>query len=58
MESFEKTQGLRGFIIAPTAIIRGVGRSFGIDVVDVEGTTGYYDSRLDNKAEKVVELIR
>jgi 2,3-bisphosphoglycerate-independent phosphoglycerate mutase len=44
-------------MIAPTAIIRGVGLSFGVDVVDVEGTTGYYDSNINNKALKAIELI-
>ena len=41
---------MKGFMIAPTAIIRGIGRSIGLDIVEVEGTTGYYDSNLNNKA--------
>ena len=37
-------------MIAPTAIIRGVGRTFGMDLLDdVEGMTGYYDSNLEGK---------
>jgi 2,3-bisphosphoglycerate-independent phosphoglycerate mutase len=45
-------------MIAPTAIIRGTGMTFGIDIFDVEGTTGYYNSNLNNKAEKAVELMQ
>lgn len=44
-------------MIAPTAIIRGTAITFGIDIHDVEGTTGYYNSNLNNKALKAVELI-
>jgi 2,3-bisphosphoglycerate-independent phosphoglycerate mutase len=44
-------------MIAPTAIIRGAGMSFNFDIIEVEGTTGYYNSNLNNKALKAVELI-
>lgn len=45
-------------MIAPTAIIRGIGLSFGVELVDVEGTTGYYNSNLNNKAIKAAEYIQ
>jgi 2,3-bisphosphoglycerate-independent phosphoglycerate mutase len=44
-------------MIAPTAIIRGAGASFGMPLFDVEGTTGYYNSNLDNKMRKAIEVI-
>lgn len=44
-------------MIAPTAIIRGTGITFGIPLVEVEGATGYYDSNLENKMKKAVENI-
>ena len=44
-------------MIAPTAIIRGTGMTFDLKIIDVEGTTGYYNSNLNNKAEKAVETI-
>ena len=44
-------------MLAPTAIIRGTGMTFGIKIFEVEGATGYYDSNLDNKARKAVELL-
>ena len=31
--------------------------TFGIPIIDVEETTGYYNSNLNNKAKKAVELI-
>jgi 2,3-bisphosphoglycerate-independent phosphoglycerate mutase len=36
-------------MIAPTCIIRGAGMTFGMEIVEVEGTTGYYDSNLEGK---------
>ena len=48
--SFQQRHGLKPFMIAPTAIIRGVGLTFGMDLLDdVEGMTGYYDSNLEGK---------
>lgn len=57
MPNFEENNGLKSFMIAPTAIIRGTGITFGMEIFDVEGTTGYYNSNLNNKAQKAVELI-
>lgn len=44
-------------MLAPTAIIRGTGMTFGIPIHEVEGATGFYDSNLNNKARKAIELI-
>ena len=44
-------------MIAPTAIIKGTGITFGIPSIDVEGATGSYDSNFDNKARKAAEKI-
>ena len=52
VESFYERHGLRAFMVAPTAIIRGVGLTCGIEIQgdqEVEGMTGYYDSNLVGK---------
>jgi 2,3-bisphosphoglycerate-independent phosphoglycerate mutase len=47
---FVDKHGLRAFMIAPTAIIRGVGLTFDMHLIDdVEGMTGYYNSNLRGK---------
>lgn len=56
--TFESIHNLSPFMIAPTAIIRGAGITFGIPIIDVEGTTGYYNSNLDNKFAKALELFK
>ena len=54
--SFEDKHQLRPFMIAPTAIIRGVGLTFGMDLLDdVEGMTGYYNSNLQGKCERAAK---
>lgn len=35
VDTFEKVHGLKAFMIAPTAIINGLGQSIGIDVIKV-----------------------
>ena len=47
---------MKAFMIAPTAIIRGVGRTFGMDLLDdVSGMTGYYDSNLEGKTTRAAK---
>jgi 2,3-bisphosphoglycerate-independent phosphoglycerate mutase len=57
VQPFYERHGLRSFMIAATAIIKGTGISFCIKVENVEGATGYYDSNLDGKARRTVEMI-
>ena len=45
-------------MISPTAIIRGVGITFQIPLIETEGANGYYDSNLNGKAEKAAELLQ
>lgn len=44
-------------MIAPTAIIKGVGRSVGLRIEEVKDATGYYNSNLDNKAIHAARLL-
>ena len=53
---FIEKHNLKAFMIAPTAIIRGVGRTFGMDLLDdVSGMTGYYDSNLEGKTTRAAK---
>eukprot|EP00354_Favella_ehrenbergii_P001080 CAMPEP_0170470858 /NCGR_PEP_ID=MMETSP0123-20130129/13213_1 /TAXON_ID=182087 /ORGANISM="Favella ehrenbergii, Strain Fehren 1" /LENGTH=48 /DNA_ID= /DNA_START= /DNA_END= /DNA_ORIENTATION= len=45
-------------MIAPTAIIRGVGVTFGFEMLDdVQGMTGYYDSNLEGKTMRAAREV-
>ena len=44
-------------MIAPTAIIAGLGMSLEMDIVEVEGATGDYHTNLINKAGFIIIYI-
>jgi len=55
VEGLKERQGLKGFMIAPTAVIAGIGITFGIDIKKAEGATGYYDSDYKSKGKVALE---
>jgi len=55
--SFAEKYNLKSFVIAPTAIIKGIGITFGMDVHDVPGATGDIYSNHKAKFDKASELI-
>ncbi|MGB9635264.1 MAG: 2,3-bisphosphoglycerate-independent phosphoglycerate mutase [Candidatus Micrarchaeia archaeon] len=58
VEPFEKRYGMRACCIAGGALYKGIARYVGMDVIDVKGATGGYDSDLDAKAHAARELIK
>jgi 2,3-diphosphopglycerate-independent phosphoglycerate mutase len=55
--SFADMHGMRAFMVAPTAIIGGLGLSLGITRVPCVGATGDYHSNLNAKADMVARLL-
>lgn len=55
--NFRTLHGLNAFLIAPTKIIAGIGRTVGIPIVDVEGATGDYYTNFQSKAISCVEKM-
>ena len=49
---------MKAFMIAPTAIIKGIGMHLDFDIYDVEGATGYYDSNYYNKLNYAETLLK
>lgn len=45
-------------MVAPTAIINGIGQTFCLDIVKVPGTTGDYHTNLNLKGEAVMECLK
>ena len=58
VKSFQETHGFNGFMIAPTAIINGLGQSIYMDIIKVPGATGDYDSDYYAKSDALIENIR
>jgi len=49
--------GLTGCVISAVDLVRGLGRSMGMDVVEVEGATGDLDTNYTGKGEAAAEAL-
>lgn len=54
---FQDQHGMKPFMIAPTAIIRGLGESVGIEAINVDGATGDYRTDISAKGKAAVMLL-
>jgi len=57
MDSFESKFGLKGAVISAVDLIKGIGRCLGLEVLEVEGATGYYETNYKGKALKALEAL-
>ncbi len=55
MPSFQSRYGLRGGIISAVDLLKGLGRKIGLEVIEVPGATGYYDTNYRGKARGAIE---
>ncbi len=55
---FTEKFGLKGSIISAVDLINGIGRLAGLEVVQVPGATGYYDTNYLKKAEYALNALR
>ncbi|HHN81981.1 MAG TPA: 2,3-bisphosphoglycerate-independent phosphoglycerate mutase [Methanomicrobia archaeon] len=56
--TFQEQFGASAACIAATALIRGVARCYGFDLIDVPEVTGEYDTNAQAKAEATIEALR
>ena len=56
--TFLERHGLAAFMIAPTCLIRGLGASLEMDIIDVPGATGDYFTDLSAKADSALKAMR
>ena len=47
-----------GAVITAVDLIRGIGKYSGLQVIDVEGATGLYDTNYENKVKAALEALR
>ncbi|MGQ9478741.1 MAG: cofactor-independent phosphoglycerate mutase [Thermoproteota archaeon] len=57
LEPFEQKYGLKGTVIAAVDLIKGIGELVKMEVPDVPGATGYYDTNYENKALYAVKAL-
>jgi len=57
LQPFLEKHGLRGIVICAVDLIKGIGVLAGMDVPEVPGATGYYDTSYENKALYAVKSL-
>ncbi len=55
--SLLEAYGLTGGMISAVDLLKGMGRILGMEVVEVEGATGYYDTNYDGKAQAAIDVL-
>ncbi len=58
LPSFEQKFGVRGSIISAVDLVNGIGRLAGLEIIDVPGITGYYDTNYSGKAQYALESLK
>lgn len=58
LTDFQEKFGLRGAVVSAVDLIKGIGKLAGMDVLEVEGTTGYLDTNFDNKAQAAMDALK
>jgi 2,3-bisphosphoglycerate-independent phosphoglycerate mutase len=58
VELFADRYGMRGALITAVDLVRGLGVLTGLEIVEVPGATGYYDTNYRGKAEYALEALR
>jgi 2,3-bisphosphoglycerate-independent phosphoglycerate mutase len=51
METYQERYGVSGAVISAVDLVNGIGRSAGLEVIPVEGATGYVDTNYAGKVE-------
>ncbi len=57
LENFFKLHGLKASMISAVDLLKGIGKFSGMNIVNVEGATGYIDTNFKGKAEAAVKEL-
>ncbi len=57
LKSFKEKYGLNGSIISAVDLLKGIGKFSGMNVVNVEGATGYIDTNFEGKAQACIDEL-
>lgn len=55
--TYKDAFGITGGIISAVDLLKGLGKVLGLEVVDVPGATGYYDTNYEGKAEAALRVL-
>lgn len=54
---FEDAYGIDGGIISAVDLLKGIGHLIGLEVAEVQGATGYYDTNFAGKAQAALDIL-
>lgn len=54
---FEKRYGINGSLISAVDLLKGIGISCGLEIINVEGATGYLDTNYEGKAQAALKAL-
>lgn len=57
MPSFKELFGLEGAVVSAVDLIKGIGKTIGLKVLNIEGANGYYDTNYSGKARGALEAL-
>lgn len=58
MPAFKERFGLTGSVISAVDLIKGLGRILGLEVINVPGATGYYDTDYEAKGRAAIQSLK
>jgi len=58
MPSFENLYGYKAGVITAVDVIAGLAKSTNMDIIPVEGATGFIDTNYENKAQAAIKAIK
>ena len=58
LRRLDERYGIRAAVISAVDVINGLGRCMGMDIIRVDGATGYIDTNYEGKADAAIEAIR
>jgi 2,3-bisphosphoglycerate-independent phosphoglycerate mutase len=58
MKTMTELYGIKGAVISAVDLVKGLGIYAGLDVIEVEGATGLYDTNYEGKAEAAVNALK
>jgi len=58
LPSLKERFGLSGACVAAVPVVKGIARLAGLDVLDVDGATGYVETNFEGKARKGLEALK
>ncbi len=58
MKTLFELYGLKGAVISAVDLVKGLGVYAGLDVIEVEGATGLYDTNYEGKAQAAIDALK